>query len=331
METRKVQKVGGGTYTVSLPVEWAQEHGLEAGETAYLYTHRDGSLVVRWTEKEDSDLATTQVALADSDPATTRRILRAAYTAGFRRITLQTQDGVTAEQRRAIDSCTHRLTGFEIAEETDRHMTIHGLLDASDVSIRQSTLQLQYTTQSMLEDAIAFATGHTTESEHLTTRDDEADRIFLLVRRHFNRALQELAELDHLELTRPELYAYAVTARQLERIADHAVKITHCVVRTDQQLSGELSTDVTAFGADARQVIEDAATAVIDGESTELAHTALDQRDDVVQNARALDRQLLDTTPEQAYVGTNVLDSIIRTAEYGGNIAELALQTSLRS
>jgi hypothetical protein len=26
METRKIQKVGGGTYTVSIPAQWAKEH-----------------------------------------------------------------------------------------------------------------------------------------------------------------------------------------------------------------------------------------------------------------------------------------------------------------
>ena len=50
METRKIQQVGGGTYTVSIPAQWAKEHDIEATSTAYLYTYRDGSLVVRWND-----------------------------------------------------------------------------------------------------------------------------------------------------------------------------------------------------------------------------------------------------------------------------------------
>lgn len=331
METRKVQKVGGGTYTVSLPVDWAQEHGLEAGGTAYLYTHRDGSLVVRWNEKEHSELATTQVELGDSDPRTAKRMLRAAYTAGFRRITLRNPDGITSDQRWAINRCTRSLTGVEIAEESDRQITVQGLLDASDVSIRQSTLQLQFITLSMHEAAISYVAGKTSESDHLITRDDEADRIFRLITRHFNRSLLELSELDQLGVTRPQLFEYYVTARQFERIADHAVKIARCVQRTEHQISEELSTEVSAIGANARQVVEDASNAIINGGSTELAHQALDQCEQVVQEARNLDQTLIHRAPADAYVLTRVLDSIIRTAKYGSNIAELQLRTSLRT
>ncbi|MFW5950282.1 MAG: PhoU domain-containing protein [archaeon] len=331
METRKVQKVGGGTYTVSLPVNWAQEHGLEAGGTAYLYTHRDGSLVVRWNEKEHSELATTQVELDDSDPRTAERLLRAAYTAGFRQIKIRNPDGITSDQRQAINRCTRSLTGVEISEESDCQIVVQGLLDASDVSIRQSTLQLQFITLSMHEAATSFVAGKTRESDHLITRDDEADRIFRLITRHFNRSLLEFSELDQLGVTRPQLFEYYVTARQFERIADHAVKIARCVQRTDHQLSEDLSAEVRAMGDDARQVVEDASNAIINGGSTELAHQALDQCEQVVREARNLDQTVVQQAPEDAYVLTRVLDSIIRTAKYGGNIAELQLRTSLRT
>lgn len=331
METRKVQKVGGGTYTVSLPVDWAQANGLEAGSTAYLYTHRDGSLVVRWTEKEDSELATTEVELGDGHPRTAERMLRAAYTAGFRRITLHNPAGLTAEQRRAIDACTRRLTGVEIASETEDRITVQGLLDASDVSIRQSTLQLQFITLSMTEAAIEYVAGETTESDHIIDRDEEADRIFRLIARHLNRALLEFAELDQLGITRPQLFAYYVTARQFERIADHAVKIARCIQRTEPQIPGELAGDVSAIGTDATRVVEDASNAIINGESTALAHQALDRCDQVVREARELDRTLLDRAPQEAYVATRVLDSLIRTAKCGGNIAALQLRISLRA
>lgn len=331
METRKVQKVGGGTYTVSLPVDWAQEHGLEAGETAYLFTHRDGSLVVRWKEKEHSELATTQVELDDSDPRTAKRMLRAAYTAGFRRITLRNPDGITADQRRAIETSTRGLTGLEIAEESNRHITVQGLLDASDVSIRQSTLQLRFITLSMHEAALSYVVGQTSESDHIITRDDEADRIFRLITRHFNRSLLELSELDQLGVTRPELFEYYVTARQLERIADHAAKIARCAQDTDYHLSEDLSADVREVGADARDVVEDASDAIINGESREMAHFALDDSEDVIERTRTLDRRLPDSTPGEAYILTRVFDSVIRTAKCGGNIAEIALRRSLRT
>ena len=90
-------------------------------------------------------------------------------------------------------------------------------------------------------------------------------------------------------------------------------------------------TESRPIGDDACQVIEEASNAIINGESTQLAHTALDERDHVIQKARCLDRTLDNRPPEEAYILTRVLDNIIRTVEYGGNIAELALRTSLRT
>ena len=330
METRKIQKVGGGTYTVSIPVQWANNHDIEAGNTAYLYTHHDGSLVVRWNEKEHSELATTDIALDDTTPEVAERMLLAAYSAGFKQIHLRNSEEFTAEQRRAINTCARGLTGVEISEESTHCVTVQGMLDASDVSIRQSTIQLKHITLSMYEAAMDFFAGETTESEHIITRDDEADRIFRLITRHFNRSLLDLTELDQLGITRPRLFEYYGTARQFERIADHAAKIARCVQRTEYIVSDELVTESRAVGENARQVVEDASGAVIHGGTTGMAHSALEDCEHVVQAARNLDRTLLDHTLEEAYVLTRVLDSIIRTAEYGGNVAEIALRISLR-
>ena len=330
METRKIQKVGGGTYTVSIPAQWAKEHNIEAASTAYLYTYRDGSLVVRWNEKEHSDLATTQVALSETDPQIAERMLRAAYIAGFKRITIRAQDGLTSEQRRAINTCTRRLTGLDVSEETECSVTLQYLLDTSDVSIRQSLLQLQSITLSMYEAAMEYIAKETDESDYIINRDDEADRIYWLITRHFNRALLEFAELDQLGVSRPQLFEYYVTARQFERIADHTAKIVRCVNRTNHFISEELLPDVRSISAGTRQVVEDASDAVVNDTSTDVAHSALTRCEQVVQEARQLDQTLVERTPEDVYVLTRVLDSLIRIAKSGGNIAELRLQSSLR-
>jgi phosphate uptake regulator len=141
METGKFQQVGGGTYTVSIPVSWANEHDIEAGTTAYLYTHRDGSLVVRWNEKDDSELATTDIGLDDTGPEVAERMLGAACSAGFKRRQLRSSEGATSAQRRAADARTRGLTGVGITDGSTHHVTVRGILDASDVSIRRSTVQ----------------------------------------------------------------------------------------------------------------------------------------------------------------------------------------------
>lgn len=65
METRKVQLAGGSTYTVSLPKQWAEEHGVEAGAQLLVAPHDDGSLTVRVSDVRDGRTAAR--ALDDRD------------------------------------------------------------------------------------------------------------------------------------------------------------------------------------------------------------------------------------------------------------------------
>lgn len=327
MHTRKVQQVGGGTYTVSLPVEWAEEYEVAAGEPVYLYSHRDGSLVVRAAERERSDLADTAVTFTDPDRTAIERTLKAAYLAGFRHVELRAPDGFTSDQRRTVDRIARNLTGVEVGEETETRVTVEGLLDSADISVRQSVLQLRFVALSMHEAATAALVGEA-DVEHLPQRDDEADRVFELLSRHFNRALTELDEVDQLGVDRPRLFQYYHTARQLERVADHAVRIARAVERVDCGRT-ETVERIRALGDEARQVVEAAADAVVDGDAADSAHEALDLRDSVTERAAAIDRALFETAPEGAYALTTVLESVVRTAEYGGNIAHVAIQSSL--
>ncbi|WP_280535440.1 AbrB/MazE/SpoVT family DNA-binding domain-containing protein [Halopenitus sp. POP-27] len=71
VETRKVQTVGNGTYTVSLPKEWAEAEGVAAGDTVTLHRHTDGILAVQARNRNGvhgriGDPDTTNAADADA-------------------------------------------------------------------------------------------------------------------------------------------------------------------------------------------------------------------------------------------------------------------------
>ncbi|WP_044957453.1 AbrB/MazE/SpoVT family DNA-binding domain-containing protein, partial [Halarchaeum acidiphilum] len=75
METRKLQKVGGGTYTVSIPKAWATAHHLEAGAPVHVYPHDDGTLVVRSTRRDEEPIESATLALDPVGPTTVERAL----------------------------------------------------------------------------------------------------------------------------------------------------------------------------------------------------------------------------------------------------------------
>lgn len=336
MQTRKLQKVGGSTYTVSVPKHWAREHSLEAGDEIHLYGHDDGSLVVRSTEMDGGELASVSITVESETENAVERALRAAYTTGFKDIELVATDGFTTDQRRTASSLAKTLVGTEMVEESEDRLAVRNLLDPADVSVRQSLIQLQFVTLSMHRAATAAVTGRAV-ADHVPDRDDEVDRLFAMITHHFNRSLTDFAELDRLGIDRTELFESYLTARQLERVADHAVEIARSAEQLDAVADeppteefASLADDLEAVADSSRRVVEDATDAVLDGNAADAAHETLDRRDETVAEAEALDRALFEQAPADAYHLTRVLDSLVRTTEYGGNIAEIAVQSAVR-
>jgi phosphate uptake regulator len=331
METRKLQKIGGSTYSVSLPKEWATEHHLEAGMPIHLYPHTDGSLVVRGRALDGGPLAETTIRLPSATATAVERALRAAYTVGYDTLTLRPPDGAgfDADARRAVRRLVQTMVGLSVTEETADRLVVENLLDASEVSIRQSVIQLQFTACSMHRTATERVARRATDDTPETDRDDEADRLFEMVTRHFNRSLTDFAEIDHLDVRRSELFDYYLVASQLERIADHAVRIGSLASRVDPAVDDDALATADDLAASARDVVETATTAALEP-SAEHAHDALDRRDAVVDDLRALDRALFERSPPGAYALSRVLASLTRTADCGANVARVALRSSVR-
>lgn len=331
METRKLQQVGGGTYTVSIPKEWAERYRFEAGSNVHLYAHDDGSIVLRSSRKDGGELTSTRVAVDGEGTRPVERALKATYMTGFKTVILEASGAFTPDQRRTARTVTQALVGTEVVEETDDRIEVSDLLSPADVSIRQSLVQLQFVALSMHRDATEpLGNNNHVEPESFQRRDDEADRLFAMIARHFNRSLTSLAEVDHLALTRSELFDYYLTARWLERVADHAVRIVAATTRTETPALPDIADELGSYADTSRNIVKEATGAVLGDESSASPHDTLDRRDETVRHIATLDQVLFERAPADAYAVTQVLDSLIRTAECGGNIAEVAVQAAQR-
>lgn len=339
METRKLQEVGGGTYTVSIPKEWATAHGFEAGTAVNLYTHLDGSIVIRSRAKDDGELDGVRLAVDGSDPERVKRTLRAALAVGFERVTLTREGSFTAEERRAVNATVRGLVGTEVIDESDGEITARNLLDASDVSVRQSVVQLEFVALSMHRRATASlveapANGTGDVSDQLGEREAEAERLFRMVSRHFSRALVSLEEVDRLQATRPDLFDCYETARHLREVAGEAV----AVARAGKQSSGPVPDAVHEATEATRSVVEDASNAVLGDGDAETIHRTLDRSAEARAEVDALDAALTDgSTPPladsvaDAVATARILDSLARTLDHGEAVADVAIRALTRS
>jgi phosphate uptake regulator len=336
MEQRKLQEVGGGTYTVSVPKEWAEAQSLSAGSTVHLDTHVDGSLLVR-TERTDGDGATAaRVEVDGRDAAAVRTELAGAHAAGFDTVTVEGAEPFTEDERHAVTEATRGLIGLETVEEGERSVTVRNLLDASEFSVRQSVVQLQFVALSALRRATsALVAGEADTVEQLRERAAEAERLWDVISRRFNRSLSSFEELDQLGLTRPELFDYHATADELGEIADGSVGVARMAASISGRLPADVAEAVRELSGTVLAVAEDAVTAAL-ADDRAGAHDVLDRCDGVATEVDALDRrlsegELMEDCPADRTALLRALDALARILGNVRDIAAVAVRSARRS
>ena len=326
METRKIQQVGGGTYTVSLPKEWAKSVDIEPGAVVALHTHIDGTLVIQTGPSNDETVSPLTLSVAEADTACIERAVRAAYVAGIE--TIQLEDVDIDRDQQYVERVARTLTGITITELTDRTIQLRSLLDPTEVSLTQSVRQLQFSALSAHEDATAALLSPEIV-ENPIDRDYQADRIFTMVDRYFQRGLDSFSVMDDLGATRSELFVYWVTARELKEIADHAQRIATVANRLDGTVEDEFATEFDELATITQEIVRDAVAVILDDEGMAAASSVLNERDRLQALIEELDRELF-ANEDADYRLTHALDSLRRTADNAGTIAELGIRTLIR-
>ncbi|MHC3439082.1 PhoU domain-containing protein [Natrialbaceae archaeon A-gly3] len=326
METRKVQVTGGSTYTVSLPKTWATENDVSAGTTVEFYLEGNELLL---TPQRDVDRQEGTLDITGLEGDRLRRAVMAMYVSGFDVIVLEAPQ-VTTEQRSVIRTATQGLVGVEVLKETSDSVVLQDLLDSSELSIVNAVTRMRLIADSMLEDAVtALVENDDDIARDVVQRDDDVDRLFLVVSRIFRATLRSPRAAEELGVSREDCFDFHSSARQLERVADHAVKIATLARKLEDNIPEDVAEAIVELHNDAGAVLEKAMDALFAEESEEanrLGHEALESVREIDEHTRAIDDRLRDLEPIQAQSLGLIVDSLSRSADYGGNVAETALQ-----
>jgi len=325
METRKVQVTGGSTYTVSLPKTWATDNGISAGSVVEFYPEEDSLLL---TPKAEEDRTEGTLDITDIEGEQLMRAVVTMYVSGFDIINLETAR-VTAAQRRAIREAAQRLVGLEVIGETGETVILQDLLDSSELSIVNAITRMRLVALSMLSDAItALIEDDDDLASDVVERDDDVDRLWYMTSRVFRGVLRDPSTATEVGLPREVCFDYHTSARQLERVADHATKIAELALELDDIPDGAAES-LQDLLSQATTSIETAMDALLEDDSdvaTRHANATREQVDEVDEYAREVDNLVRKLDPQQAQLLGLIVDSLGRSADYGGNIAETALQ-----
>jgi phosphate uptake regulator len=323
MERRRVQEVGGGTVTVSLPAPWAAEHDVAAGTEVLLSPHQDGSLVVRLTEPHDGVFGTRELDI--EDPDTVPDLLRAAFGAGYKRIVLRRSAAFTEEKRQSVVETVRSLAGIDIVEESEQAIVIAELLSVEDFSIRQTLLQLRYAVGSMHERTLGLLEDGAGTVEPIVDRQEEIDRQVWNVDRIFTRALNDPETMDALGEPRHKLYHYTRIAHLHGRAGKLLLNLAETLTHPETTISHR--DRLRPLLVDAGRAFENGIEAALNEVATETALVAIEAGADVRDRQSNVRSELAaETTGNQQFA---VLELITGLATVGQKIADIALQVTI--
>ncbi len=331
VERRKVQRTGSSSYIVTLPKEWIDNIGIRPGDYVLIYEHGN-KLIITPTYTEAQQL-TSEIKIISPDVGIEEifRVVVAQYLAGYNTISLTFKEDIPGLARKISELknlARVKLAGIEVVDETYNTLVLKILLNLEELPLMRAIRRLHLIVNNMLNDAIrAFRDGNKGLAEAVIQRDDEADRFHFMITRQLALALLDIRIMHSLGITSPvETINYRILARNLERIADHAVNIARRAFQRPKKC--RYCNDMSDFGEKAVELFNKSMDSIYRlsrrtaEETIRESAILVNKLQELLSNKILIDAEITDlekTTLSMIY------DSLRRIIRYSSGIAEATL------
>jgi len=321
METRKVQRTGKSTFIVSLPKNWATKNGIHAGSIIYINQSDNGSLMLS-TDKSERDLK-VKLNIGEKAGEPLIRDIIGCYVSGYRTIDVSSSH-MSPAQKKDLHQIVHKLIGPEILEETVSKVVIQDLLSSEELQSERALKRIRTVVKSMIQDAInALALNDKDMAADVIQRDDDIDRLNLLISRQFTEILRS-GSIKQEALDPITAFNYMQAASNLERIADHASRIAEMASKLDGALPKDIVDELVKMESTFTGLIEESITYLIQLNS-EKANEIIDKTREVRKRTQTFANSSQAKDNSEMMVRILVASSIERILDYIMNIGELTI------
>ena len=336
-EMRKIQLTGGSTYIVSLPKSWVKQMGLDRGSLVSISKTDDLSLRIqpKGVDKGDrSRKAVIVISGEDSPDSVVRRVV-SSYLLGYSIIQVKTSEKrFASRQRLSVKDITRKkLVGTEILSDLPQELTLQVLLSYSDLSVKDALRRMGIISASMHREALlTIGSDDSHLAREIISMDDEVDRFSLYIIRLLKVAVVDSLVLRASGLRSPrECLGYRLITKSVERMADHAVNIAHnSLALTLMNVNEEILEELNTVSALALNVFEEAMEALFDSDYAG-ADAVLDQAIEIRAMEAGAIQKIIKYAPQEDVPALRlIIESIMRTAEYGSDIAEIVLNMTIK-
>jgi len=332
MESRKIQRVGYSTFSVSLPKDWVENKGLKQGDLIVLLPEKDGSLklipssmIERKTQIEEYEINSDLC----NEPRMLERLIVGNYTLGRDAFRIVSSARISSMHVDEVRQITRRLMGLGIVQETPPRIDLQCSIDPTKFKIDMLMRRLSVIASTMNTEAIQALTESNQElAEDTIRREDEADMMYWLAIRLLLSAQRDRVIADKIGLEEPsQILYYTLITRYLEMIADYAENIARRAIEFKthgkERVSKHAMRRVINLSELAQNVFLKAMDCVFTG-NIEIANNVL-EISKVIRNEH---ERLMKELPESPILRTVVLD-LTRIADNGAGIAVIAINRAL--
>jgi len=224
METRKLISFGSSSYVISIPKNWITQNRLEKGDSLYIEEKPNELVITSSGSEKQKQIKEKQIDCAGKSFDIIKCELFAAYLNNYNIIEIRQ---ISEENLPRIKESLQNLAGLEILEQTSDKIIAKDLINIKEISIKALMRRIDIIVRSMMDDAIPSDQKFNVKG--LYDRDEDVNRLTLLVRRMITAALED-QKISRMFETEPKdvLLDWEVAFR-LEKIGDNMKRITKCM------------------------------------------------------------------------------------------------------
>jgi len=327
MEIRRVQMTGGSSYIITLPKEWVKTVNISKNDPIGLLQQPDGTLLVTpKMDKEHIKKNITFKAENDINPDFLFRKLIGAYIAGYNAITVETKPRIQPKTRSTIRRFIQTTIGQEVVEETDISITIHDLLNPSEMPFHRTVKRMHIIVKGMYEDTLTALKEHDKAlAEDVIRRDSEIDRLHLLVARQHRIIQQNVNFVEKMGITVGTATTSYLISRILERIGDHVNRIAFYVT---QLIESELEEEIIKkleFASNQSLALLNKSVGAFTKKELKEANETIDLSEKLEDMCEDIDKLVLKQEAPIAIALGYIVESIRRIGEYAEDISETVI------
>jgi len=338
MESRKIQKVGTSTLTISLPRSWATNRNLKKGDQVFLIEEGETLKVIPASSIQDRRRAAEEY-LIDADlcegPGMLEQILVGCYVLGRERFTVKSATRLKSEYIEVTRRASRRLMGLGIIEETSNKIVLQCSIEPTKYPIDALLKRLFNLGSTMLDEAVeALITKDRRLAEDAVKREDDADMMYWLIVRLLLSAQLDDGLVDKLGMkSKLEIAGYRLIAKELESVADHGeeIALTVCeMIDSEVEVPSGLVKSLKDLTDSVRELYSRGIAALLSRDLKVASETVL-MRVELEKKEERFTKQLIDQTEDmllQTHIRT-MLHGIERMSEYASSIGVIAINRYL--